>query len=345
MGAAVLHGSCFDIAVIGAGPAGCGAAITARRLGKSVALVDRLTATTCNAVERIAPRTRLHLSEWQLLNRMTVPVAQECSSVLSAWDPDVPPRMTHALLDPYGGGWIVERDAFDRLLRMEALHRGASLVQGDVTAVNPRRSGWIIHFKGDGSSQTLEAKRIVLAPGCATSLTRILTSRTNSSEKWIATLGRTRHCDPAWQDAPSLLVEKTASGWMYGMPAPAQGAFIGVCVPAHLLIASPRQSPAEIWRRAVAHSRIRPPCDADADAEVWCRSMTGRVAAQVVGDSWAVVGDAALTVDPLSGLGVAFALESGRRAVEESRTYAHWVRSFTVMHDSARGALYGVSVL
>jgi len=72
--------------------------------------------------------------------------------------------------------------------------------------------------------------------------------------------------------------------------------------------------------------------------------MTGRVAAQVVGESWAVVGDTARTIDPLSGLGVAFALESGRRAVEEPGTYADWVRSFTVMHDSARGALYGVGV-
>lgn len=340
----MLQGNCFEVAVIGAGPAGCGAAITARRLGKSVALVDRLSATTCNAVERMAPTMRSHLAEWELLDRMTVPVAQECSSVLSAWDPDAPPRMTHALFDPYGGGWIVERDAFDQLLRVEALHRGASLVPGYVTAVNPRRSGWTIHFERDGSSQTLQAKRIVLAPGRATSLTRMLTRRTNSSEKWIATLGRTRHCDPAWQDDPYLFVEKTANGWMYGMPAPAQGTFIGVCVPAYLLTASPQQSPAEIWSRAVAHSRLRPPCDADADAEVWCRSMTGRVAAQVVGESWAVVGDTARTVDPLSGLGVAFALESGRRAVEEPGTYADWVRSFTVMHDSARGALYGVSV-
>jgi flavin-dependent dehydrogenase len=344
MGASVLHGNCFDIVVIGAGPAGCGAAITARRLGRSVALLDRMSGTTCNAVERMAPTTRSHLAEWELLDRMTVPVAQECSSVLSAWDPYAPPRMTHALFEPHGGGWIVERDAFDRLLRMEALHRGASLVRGDVSAVNPRRSGWTIRFERDGSSQTLQAKHIALAAGRATSLTRMLTSRTNSSEKWIATLGRTRHCDPAWQDDPCLFVEKTANGWMYGMPAPAQGAFIGVCVPAHLLTASPRQSPTEIWSRAVAHSRIRPPCDADADAEVWCRSMTGCVAAQVVGDSWALVGDTARTVDPLSGLGVAFALESGRRAVEEPGTYADWVRAFTVMHDSARAALYGVSV-
>lgn len=340
----MLHGNCFDIAVVGAGPAGCAAAITARRLEKSVALVDRLSATACNAVERMAPTTRSHLAEWELLDRMTLPLAQECSSVLSAWDPNAPPRMTHALFDPYGGGWIVERDAFDRLLRMEAQHRGASLVQGNVTGVNPRRSGWTIYFERDGSSQTLQAKRVVLAPGCATSLAGMLTSRTNSSEKWIATLGRTRHCDPAWQDDPCLFVEKTADGWMYGMPAPAQGAFIGVCVPAHLLTASPRQSPAEIWNRAIAHSRIRLPCDADANAKVWCRSMTGRIAAQVVGDSWAIAGDTARTVDPLSGLGVAFALESGRRAVEEPESYADWVQSFTVMHDSARGALYGVSV-
>jgi flavin-dependent dehydrogenase len=340
----MLHGNCFDIAVVGAGPAGCAAAITARRLGKSVALVDRLSATTCNAVERMAPTTRSHLAEWELLDRMTLPLAQECSSVLSAWDPNAPPRMTHALFDPYGGGWIVERDAFDRLLRMEAQHRGASLLQGDVTAVKLRRSGWTIHFERGKLSHTLQAKRVVLATGRATSLARMLTSRTNSSEKWIATLGRTPHCDPAWQNDPSLFVEKTANGWMYGMPAPAEGAFVGVCVPAHLLTASPRQCAAEIWSRAVAHSRIRPRCDIDADVEVWCRSMTGRVAAEVVGDSWALVGDTARTVDPLSGLGVTFALESGRQAVEEPGTYADWVRSFTVMHDLARRALYGMSV-
>jgi flavin-dependent dehydrogenase len=249
--------------------------------------------------------------------------------------------MTHALFDSYGGGWIVERDAFDRLLRMEALDRGASLIRGDAMAINPVRLGWIVHFERDGSRQTLHAKRIVLASGRSTSLSRVLTSRTNSSEKWIATLGRIRHCDPAWQDDPHLFVEKIADGWMYGMPAPAQGAFIGVCVPAHLLIASRRQSPAEIWRRAVAHSRIGPPCEVDRDTEVWCRSMIGRVSAQVVGDSWALAGDTARTVDPLSGLGVAFALESGRRAVEEPGTYAEWVRSFTIMHDTAKGALYG----
>jgi flavin-dependent dehydrogenase len=345
MDAAVIDGSTFDIAVIGAGPAGSAAAIAARRLGQSVALVDRPSATALSAVERMAPATRALLAAWGLLERMTLPLAQECSGVVSAWDPDAPPVMTHGLFDPYGGGFIVERDAFDRLLRTEALHRGASLLQGDVTAADPRRGGWTIHFERDGSSRTLQAERVVLAAGRATALTRLLTSRTNSSEKWIAILGRTRHCDAAWQDDPSLFVEKTADGWMYGMPAPAQGAFIGVCVPAHRLTASPRQSPAEIWSRAVAHSRIRPPCEASADAEVWCRSMTARITAQVAGDvaggAWAVVGDAARTVDPLSGLGVAFALESGRRAVEEPGTYADWVRSFTATHDAARAELYG----
>src|SRR4051794_21504027 len=126
MGAA-MHGNLFDIAVIGAGPAGSAAAITARRLQQSVALVDRLSTTGCNAVERMAPTTRTQLAAWDLLDRMTLPVAQECSGVVSAWDPDAPPRMTHALFDPYGGGWIVERAAFDRLLRTEATHRGANL--------------------------------------------------------------------------------------------------------------------------------------------------------------------------------------------------------------------------
>lgn len=267
-------------------------------------------------------------------------MALECSSVVSAWSPDAPPQVTHAIFDPFGGGWIIERDAFDRMLRHAALQRGATIIQGTVSAIHVHDSDCSFAFDCAGSKRTIQAKQLVLAVGRGTSLIRALTVRSHSPEKWVAILGRSRHFDAQWEDDPYLFVEKTESGWMYGMPAPARGVFIGVCLPARLLTASPRRDPLEIWRQAVSCSMIREPRGSDADAQVWCRSMTGCAATEVIGQSWAVVGDTARTVDPLSGLGVAFALESGRRAVEEPGTYAQWIRSFSLQHDASKAALY-----
>jgi flavin-dependent dehydrogenase len=204
-------------------------------------------------------------------------------------------------------------------------------------AIQACRDGWTIEYRGHESGGSVSAARLVVAAGGGTSLTRSLTGRTNPVERWVAVLGRARHCDPAWQDDACLVVEKTMDGWMYGMPAPAGGAFVGVCVAGQLL--SSGQNPIDLWRRTLSRSRLRGACRQGHD--VWCCPMRGPVAADVAGDSWAIAGDAAQWVDPLSGLGVAFALESGRRAVEEPATYAAWVRAFRAQHDETRTALYG----
>jgi flavin-dependent dehydrogenase len=332
---------CFGIVVVGGGPAGCAAALTARRAGLSVALIDRSRITTdYRAVERIAPVTREHLANWGLLDQLPEPIARACSSVVSAWERDEPPRVADAIFDPFGGGWIVERHAFDEMLRNECRRRGADIRRGSVMALHPQRASWTIEYECDGARAFVQARRIVLAPGRGTSLLRPLTARANRTDKWIAILGRSDYCEPSWRDDSSLFVEKTRTGWMYGMPAPSGGSFIGVCVPAAILADHKHGGARHIWQRSVACSRIREPADSDLNATVWCRPMTGRVAEECVDESWTVVGDAVQTVDPLSGLGVAFAFESGRQAVEEPAAYGNWIRAFRTEHDANREAFY-----
>lgn len=116
----------YDLLIIGAGPAGCAAAIRGRMLNLSVALVER----------EPQPRTRA-CGGW--IGAAGVALASECGVTpksdavtpfagvrLRSWDLKRHVDITADDLQ----GWLVDRARFDALLAQTAQHRGANLLLG-----------------------------------------------------------------------------------------------------------------------------------------------------------------------------------------------------------------------
>lgn len=100
----------------------------------------------------------------------------------------------------------------------------------------------------------------------------------------------------------ALTIERLKAGWIYSLPSPAGGTFVGACTP-KLLHAD------ELVRSSTEHAHL---------AGVACDEWTGiaavRMFGEVAGDGWLAIGNAAFQPDPLSGEGLWFAFETARDA-------------------------------
>jgi 2-polyprenyl-6-methoxyphenol hydroxylase-like FAD-dependent oxidoreductase len=81
----------------------------------------------------------------------------------------------------------------------------------------------------------------------------------------------------------------------------------------------------------------------------WVESLGpgGQVRSAVVAEaSWppdsplTVIGDAAVALDPLSGAGLSFGIQSAVRAADDRGRYHEWLAAMRIWHDSQQRAVY-----
>jgi flavin-dependent dehydrogenase len=268
-----------DVAVIGGGPAGASCARLLAAAGLGVALVDH-EAGRLSRAELISARARWWLRDHDLCG-------VDVHETLSWWGGDAP-VIRDAFWDPYGPALAIERSELDAALRGQAVGAGAMLVTRRITSLVRTGDRWHL---GDG----LVADWVVIATGCGLpALGR--GGRTLLAQR--AVLARYRHDGP-----PRLCIERTAGGWLYGLPDPAGGTLVGLCT------AGPGDLDA-----ALRSSRLLGEVGRATRSRPWSCSASVRAYARVAGPRWLAVGNAAFAPDPLSGGGLWFALETARTA-------------------------------
>jgi flavin-dependent dehydrogenase len=274
-----------DVLILGGGPAGTSAALALQRRGMQTVVVERT-----RYASHARPADTLAGDCAPLLHGLGVGIPARAAPILSAWgDGEI-----RAHPEP---GWHVDRSAFDATLARAAEDTGA-LVYCDARphAIMPLRRGWRVSV----AQTTLDARFVVDATG---------------RSAWFATRAgaRRRHVDrllaftATFAGTPSddaLLVESVPDGWWYSLPRPGGGALA-----VYLTDTGRPFVPALAETR---HTRLR------LDGLVSVRPSTAATQAldRFTGRAWLAVGDAAYTMDPLSGCGVVRAIESGLRAAE-----------------------------
>ena len=308
--------------MVGAGPAGAVAAIVAARRGLHIAL----TGTARNhrrSIEMLGPQAVQILRELDLFDDLEAIGANECPGVRTVWqDGDAVRR---SIFDPDGAGWIVERQSLDRMLVSAARRAGAEVDVGNITSVAAEDGGWRI---ANGQIAPLAARTLLVATGRGQRIARQVgvDYRTDGDE--VTLLAKLDRVGEAWRNDPLLLVERTAHGWMYGLPLRGD-AVVGITMDPALLAGR---------RLETAWLETAPSCRTyhrfyvgSALKHVWALPSGPTYAQQPVGANWAVAGDAALSSGPISGQGLSFALESGLRAANflaeraTAQGYAEWV--------------------
>lgn len=295
----------YDVAVIGAGPAGSVAAMVLAATGRRVALVDQAPTRRKRVGESLTAAARPILQELELLDIVNAQGHLSCFGNVSAWG-SAKLEMTDAIRDPQGLGWHLDRAAFDASLRDEAVRSGAELVQQRLKNVTETDDGFALN---DGA---LQAKWLIEATGRSRWLTQKL-GVTVERDDHLTACYAWQPCAPGDIDGRTL-VESCSEGWWYTARLPDDTRVMVLHVDASFAKAL-RQRP-ERWHEllqrtlhiqvAVGHLNH--------DLEIrFADASTSRLHSWA-GPRWIACGDAAISFDPIAAQGIFHALYSGLKA-------------------------------
>ena len=301
-----------DVAVVGAGPAGAAAAIALARRNCKVVLVDnaseprgwRAGETLLGDADGFL--TALGVADWLEGSKQL-----ESAAIASSWgSPDV--AVTYAITNPHGGGWHIDRAAFERML-VDAAEAAGVQVWRATRATALERAGRSFELAGESREVHRRARAAFVVDASGTTrwaARRLGAVSTESPQRQIGLAARLVPSPTAEPWPPALLLEACETGWWYSVPVP-DGHVIAVFVTDADLLPRPLKAEAA-WRAALAdseHTRKR----LDGYSPVAFRMDvcgTSRLSAPV-GPGWAAIGDAAMVFDPMSSRGISKALAAG----------------------------------
>jgi geranylgeranyl reductase family protein len=316
------------ILVIGAGPAGCAAAIALRRRGLDVTLVDRAR----------FPRDKV-------CGDVLLPGALESLRALG-----LPAEELHAIGHACPGGryhsprgrtfqgpfrtrggearpWlIVRRRLFDHWLLQRAREAGATVREGtEVTGplLDTTGAGRGVSIREGARTARIDSLALVAADGASSLLAQrlgvALPERVNRPRRpallAVAARGYARGLAPGDSFVEIHTSRETLPGCAWIVPTGAAEANVGVGflhgrgeaeTPARLLERLREQLPA--LRARLGGARIE-------GLRGWSLPLASQ-RRRLAGDGWLLAGDAAAMIDPLTGHGIHNALEAGRLAGE-----------------------------
>jgi 2-polyprenyl-6-methoxyphenol hydroxylase-like FAD-dependent oxidoreductase len=289
------------VVVLGDGPAGASAAAAATRQGLDAVLLGhgRVAAPgTLEVLDARATSALLALGWYDAVVSRAMP----CHAVVVRWDADDYVERT-SLLAPGGLGWVVDRAWFDPLVRARAAADGVRRLDAADAPVTVLATGK--HAPGE---------RRALGPDLVT-LTAALPAAAAPGLR-----GR-------------LVVESVDDGW-WSAVADEETCAVSFTLPR---ASAPRGTSAlrALWQGAVGRGPAWLPRDA---GRLVPRARPVRSQLSVSTDGPLRVGDAALSVDPLSGHGLTLALEGGLRCLAHG--YEEWLVQQADEHAAAGEALY-----
>lgn len=312
----------FDACVIGGGPAGLAISCVLSSGGLKVLVFGPVALSRPDFGETLSPtalRPLLDVGLLQDFERLELP---KITGFQSTWGS---PEKTYrsALLSPNGGGWVLNRGAFESMLRERAKRLGVQIIDGRPQQIVRTESNWRITMNS-GSNPPLEAGLLVYAHGrdrC-----------TVHSGTGGYGLDRLVACGVSYQDASHneenvVSVDALKDGWTYSSRSASGSRVIVYFTDSDLVRERTQPSVEALLKDAISLS----PCVSEV-AQAW-RSSNARViirsAATVFkhlacGPGWLACGDAAQTIDPLSSRGIGFALED---AVDAGRSYLEFVHT------------------
>ena len=299
----------YDVAIVGAGAAGATAALLLARAGVRVALVQRMRRGFDRPAEICSPATRRLMRSLQLPMPDATDDARVCRGVLSTWESPDPQFYDYGLL-ACEAAIAIDRASYDDALVAAAQTAGAAVTCGDGAArVLRNRGNWTVEF----DRTSLRAQWLIDASGRGGGLAPTHTSRRCFSDRLVACVIQAR-CVASGPCSDVLLLAAVRGGWWYVSQSSGVASVVYL-TDADLL---PRSADARsmLLERAFDEASLLREAIGAAPAFSPHRVVDARTSHRhrIGGDGWLAIGDAALSVDPLSGEGLRLAVASAAKA-------------------------------
>lgn len=310
-----MHEDRCDVAVIGGGPGGAIAALTAARLGARVELLEssrydqfRIGETLSPAAGQVLRRLKL---PWDLVSAVATPSFGN----RSIWG-STEERSSSFIFNPFGDGWHIDRARFDALLARTAARAGACLRLGvKVLAGTERDDGdWELRLQGpDAAPVGLRARAVLLATGRRTALARAWGARVARDDRLVAIMSRVPIADGA---AGYTSVEAVRDGWWYVAALPQGDAVVVFICDADICHAN-GYARRDVFERALCTTTSTQTRLADrrlTHDPVVCSAASHLLRQPNQAARWMACGDTAIAVDPLSSSGLLRSFRTGEAA-------------------------------
>ncbi len=302
----------FDAAIVGAGPAGSAlaAALASRQL--RVLLLERRATPAFRVGETLPPNVGTRLRRLGLWSNFLCLNPRPSYGVLTAWG-DADPEAHSYFGHPEGCGWVVDRAAFDQMMRRAAIDAGASFAPPTrLVAIDRGEEEWTLRGASSAGNLLIHARFLVDASGRAAVCAVRLGARICRLDRLVGLVWRLKRDRPAMP----TLVEATPTGWWYTAAVPG-GAMVAVFL-----------AEADMARRLHRPSSPRWPTPCLSGAPLTAERLRSerppgaplvfpaftQALEPAAGDGWLAVGDAAVGRDPISGSGIDFALATAEIA-------------------------------
>lgn len=317
-----MPGTCMNarmerpfVVVIGGGPAGAVTALELVRRNVDVTVLERGNFCAPRAGEILRPEGIVQLQRLGLWQDFIGSGHLESPGIVSCWGTDVPVAKDF-VFGGHGGGWHLNRRAFDAALSLAAQREGVNVAcNSQIKSCGRSVDGnWCIQYACDGIEQTLTTPFVVDATGRSAWFARRNGARQLRMDRLVGLLGTvSNHAT----DDRRLWIEATEGGWWYSAILP-DGGLMTALMTDHDQLPRNRAEHQDVWVSSLRKTRYtfeRVGANVRIEALRTVPAYTA-VTYPVGGDRWLAVGDAALSFDPLSSQGVFKAIESGCRAAD-----------------------------
>jgi flavin-dependent dehydrogenase len=295
----------YDVAVIGAGPAGSAAARLLASWNHRVALLHRGTASTL--AESIPPSCRKLFVACGIAEAIDAAGFYRSTGNTVWWGSDVPrsERFADGAL-----GYQVDRSVFDSVLRDQAVAAGAELREALVRAVDVDQDGALVQLN---ENAVVRARFVLDCSGRSGVIAR---------REWrtdVAAHPRTVALTSSWTSArgwPAVepthtLVESYADGWAWSVPLLAEVRYVTAMVDPRRTDLARGRPAADVYAAELRKTHHLSALIRDAVQHgLWGFDASVYTAHVFASDPLLLVGDAASFVDPLSSYGIKKALAS-----------------------------------
>jgi len=309
--------SSYDIVVVGAGVSGAAAAILLRQAGMSVLLVDkrqRLEDYKLLCTHFVQPFTNSIFSDLGVEDLLSAEFSVRTRAVF---------KVPGGVIDTEGGygtdavtayAHNLERRVLDPALRQRAIDVGVTLGLGtELVAMTPNVGGSLLTLDRSGERLNVNARLVVAADGRGSRLAEIVgaVAETFPNDR-SAYFG---HCTGI--SAPTLnrsifVLRNSEMSFLY--PLINQRTLLSVYITADRAAqwGSGRDATSHLLDQFRSHIPDMDFSRAEFDTQIFSYRRYNNLIRSPVFNGIAFVGDAAISIDPMSGVGCSFGLKSAR---------------------------------